>query len=278
MAKLRAMILAAGRGERMRPLTDHTPKPLLVAGGKPLIVWHIERLVRAGITDLVINHAHLGAQIETALGDGRQFGAQIRYSPEATALETAGGIAYALHLLGDEPFAVVNGDIWCDYDFTHLAARAAALQSSGDAAHLVLVNNPAQHPHGDFHLHNGRLLPTNDQRLTTNDSKLTFSGIGIYQPALFADIVRGTKAPLAPLLHAQIALGKVTGEHYSGRWVDVGTPQRLEQLDNELRTSQNVSHDYPDTVHLAVRGELVEPPATQPEPFDKLRVNGISNK
>ena len=237
-----AMILAAGRGERMRPLTDHTPKPLLMAGGKSLIVWHIERLVRAGITEIIINHAHLGAQIEAALGDGSPFGAQIRYSPEGTALETAGGIAYALPLLGGEPFAVVNGDIYCDCDFEHLSAHAAALQDRGDAAHLMLVNNPAQHPNGDFHLHDGRLLPTSDPRLTTNDSKLTFSGIGLYQPALFADIARGSKAPLAPLLRAQIALDKVSGEHYSGRWVDVGTPQRLEQLDNELRASQNVGH------------------------------------
>ena len=148
-----AMILAAGRGERMRPLTDHTPKPLLEVGGKPLIVWHIENLVRAGIRELVINHAHLGAQIEKALGDGSQFGAHIRYSPEGTALETAGGIAYALPLLGDEPFAVINGDIFCDYDFASLPERAVALKANGDTAHLVLVNNPAQHPNGDFGLH-----------------------------------------------------------------------------------------------------------------------------
>lgn len=238
------MILAAGRGERMRPLTDHTPKPLLMAGGKPLIVWHIERLAGAGITDLVINHAHLGAQIENSLGDGSSYGVRIRYSPEhPSALETAGGIAHALHMLGEAPFAVVNGDIWCDYDFAHLAARAATLQAANDAAHLVLVNNPPHHINGDFHLHDGRLLTNTDQRLTTNDSKLTFSGIGVYQPWLFAHITRGTAAPLAPLLHAQIALGKVSGEHYTGRWVDVGTPQRLEELDNELRASQNVSHD-----------------------------------
>ena len=236
---MKAMLLAAGRGERMRPLTDHTPKPLLMAGGKPLIVWHIEKLVRAGITEIIINHAHLGAQIEAALGDGSQFGAQIRYSPEATALETAGGIANALPLLDDDPFAVINSDIYCDYDFAHLPVRAAALQASGDAAHLVLVNNPAHHPNGDFLLHNDRVISS---ALSTQHSVLTFSGIGIYQPALFAGIARGTKAPLAPLLRAQIALGKVSGEHYTGRWVDVGTPQRLEQLDNELRTSQNVSH------------------------------------
>lgn len=230
-----AMILAAGRGERMRPLTDHTPKPLLLVGGKPLIVWHIERLARAGITDLVINHAHLGAQIEAALDDGSRYGVHIRYSPEhPSALETAGGVAQALHLLGDEPFAVINGDIYCDYDFTHLPARAAALQINGDAVHLVLINNPAHHPDGDFGLQHGRV--------TDEIPKLTFSGIGVYQPALFAHIARGSKAPLAPLLRAQIALGKVSGEHYCGRWVDVGTPQRLEQLDKALRASQNISH------------------------------------
>ena len=219
----------------MRPLTDHTPKPLLMVGGKPLIVWHIEKLARAGITDLVINHAHLGVQIENALDDGSRYGVRIRYSPEhPSALETAGGIAHAMHLLGDAPFAVVNGDIHCDYDFTHLSAHAAALLKRGDAAHLILINNPVQHPNGDFGLLHGRV--------TDGAPKLTFSGIGLYQPALFADIARGSKAPLAPLLRAQIALGKVSGEHYSGRWVDVGTPQRLEQLDNELRASQNVGH------------------------------------
>jgi MurNAc alpha-1-phosphate uridylyltransferase len=237
-----AMILAAGRGERMRPLTDHTPKPLLQAGGKPLIVWHIERLVRAGITDLVINHAHLGAQIEQALGDGSQFGATIRYSDEGTALETAGGIAFALPLLGEEPFAVVNGDIYCDYDFSHLPAQAAALTASADMAHLVLVDNPEHNPKGDFLLHTGRLVPTNDQRLTTNDLPLTFSGIGLYKPSLFTSIPRGTKAPLAPLLREQIAAGRVSGEHHRGRWVDVGTPQRLDELDKQLRATQNAAH------------------------------------
>jgi MurNAc alpha-1-phosphate uridylyltransferase len=217
----------------MRPLTDLTPKPLLLAGGKPLIAWHIERLVRAGITDLVINHAHLGTQIEDALGDGSQFGAHIRYSAEGTALETAGGISYALNLLGNAPFAVINGDIYCDYDFTHLPTHAAALQKHGDTAHLVLVDNPAHHPNGDFGLAADRV---------TASPFLTFSGIGLYQPSLFGHIARGTKAPLAPLLRAQIALGRVSGEHYTGRWVDVGTPQRLETLDNALRASQNVSH------------------------------------
>lgn len=229
------MILAAGRGERMRPLTDHTPKPLLPVGGKPIIVWHIEQLVRAGINELVINHAHLGHQIETALGDGSQYGARIRYSPEASALETAGGIAYALPLLGDEPFTVINGDIFCDYDFSRLAVHAAALMLSGDSAHLVLTDNPEQHPNGDFHLCDGRILPAADS------FKLTFSGIGIYRPELFADIPRGSVAPLAPLLRQQIALGKVSGEHHRGWWVDVGTPQRLAELDSRLRTQQNAA-------------------------------------
>jgi len=231
---LKAMLLAAGRGERMRPLTDHTPKPLLLAGGKPLIVWHIEKLARAGITEIIINHAHLGAQIEAALGDGSRFGAQIHYSPEATALETAGGIANALPLLGDEPFVVINSDIYCDYDFAQLSAHAAALAASGDTAHLVLADNREHHPNGDFGLQDGRVV--------NGAPWFTFSGIGIYHPALLAGIARGSSAPLAPLLRAQIALGKVSGEHYSGNWVDVGTPQRLEELDNLLRASQNTGH------------------------------------
>jgi MurNAc alpha-1-phosphate uridylyltransferase len=226
-----AMILAAGRGERMRPLTDHTPKPLLPVAGKPLIVWHIENLVRAGICELVINHAHLGGQIEQALGNGSRFGARIQYSPEVKALETAGGIANALHLLGDEPFAVINGDIFCNYDFARLAKHAYALTQNGDTAHLVLVSNPAQHPNGDFGLH--------QQRITDSTPKLTFSGIGIYQPGLFSDIPRGNIAPLAPLLRAQITLGKVSGEHHQGLWVDVGTPQRLAELDRQVRSLHN---------------------------------------
>ena len=234
---MRAMLLAAGRGERMRPLTDHTPKPLLAAGGKPLIVWHIEKLVRAGIRELVINHAHLGTQIEAALGDGSQFGAHIQYSPEGRALETAGGIANALPMLcgaagDDAPFAVINGDIFCDYDFARLTQRAAALQTSGDAIHLVMVNNPPQHPNGDFGLQQGRV--------TDGPPKLTFSGIGIYRPSLFGHIARGSIAPLAPLLRAQIASGKASGEYHQSLWVDVGTPQRLEELDRQLASTQNI--------------------------------------
>jgi MurNAc alpha-1-phosphate uridylyltransferase len=231
---MKAMILAAGRGERMRPLTDHTPKPLLQVGGKALIVWHIERLVAAGISDLIINHAHLGMQIEQALGNGSQFGVRIQYSDEGTALETAGGIAFALPLLGEEPFAVVNGDIYCDYDFSHLSAQAAVLANNEDIAHLLLVDNPAHNLKGDFGLQG--------QRVTGIAPMLTFSGIGLYKPALFADISRGSKAPLAPLLRAQIALHKVSGEHHRGLWMDIGTPQRLDELDKQLHASQNAGY------------------------------------
>ena len=233
------MLLAAGRGERMRPLTDHTPKPLLKVGGKPLIVWHIENLVRAGLVEIVINHAHLGTQIENALGNGNQFGAHILYSPEAKALETAGGIAYALPLLGYEPFAVINSDIFCDYDFAQLRVRAAELKAQGDAAHLVLVSNPVQHPNGDFGFQ--------QQRVTASPPQLTFSGIGIYQPALFQEISRGSTAPLAPLMRAQIALGKVSGEHHQGLWADVGTPQRLAELDSQVCSLQKASRTMHNT-------------------------------
>jgi MurNAc alpha-1-phosphate uridylyltransferase len=219
---MRAMILAAGRGERMRPLTDETPKPLLVAGGRPLVVWHIEALVRAGLRDIVINHAHLGHRIEQALGDGSRYGARIRYSPEGEALETAGGIAHALPLLGSDPFLVVNGDIACDYDFAGLPPLSGALR-----AHLVLVPNPPHHPQGDFALRDGRVR-------AEGEAKLTFSGIGVYRPALFAGIARGARAPLAPLLREAMADGAVGGELHEGRWMDIGTPERLAELDRLL--------------------------------------------
>lgn len=236
-----AMILAAGRGERMRPLTDHTPKPLLEVGGKALIVWHIENLVAAGIVQLVINHAHLGAQIEASLGDGSRFGAQIRYSAETLALETAGGIAYARPWLNEEPFAVINGDIWCDYDFSRLPEHAANMQARGDLAHLILVDNPPQHPKGDFCLTGNRITSFSTPVAAPNpESLLTFSGIGLYQPALFDSIARGSVAPLAPLLRAMIEQGKVSGERHAGLWVDVGTPQRLAELDAKLRKEAHV--------------------------------------
>jgi MurNAc alpha-1-phosphate uridylyltransferase len=221
---LKAMILAAGRGERMRPLTDRTPKPLLPVAGKPLIVWHLERLARAGFRDIVINHAHLGDQIEALLDDGSAWGVSIRYSVEPPgALETAGGIANALPLLGDEPFLVVNGDIYCEWNFGHVPVLPAA-----DLAHLVLVPNAAHHPHGDFAL-------AGDRVAAEGASLLTFSGIGIYRPQLFAAIERDKPAKLAPLLRAAMAERQVGGERFDGRWVDVGTPERLAWLDDLLR-------------------------------------------
>jgi N-acetyl-alpha-D-muramate 1-phosphate uridylyltransferase len=221
------MILAAGRGERMRPLTDHVPKPLLPVGGRPLITYLIERLARAGLTDLVVNVSHLAAQVERELGDGVRHGVRIAYSREEQALETGGGIAYALPLLGDAPFVVVNSDIYCDYDFARILPAAAALAAGKDTAHLVLVDNPPHHPNGDFHLSGGRVTDEPSPRLT-------FSGIGAYAPALFGGIARGEKRPLAALLRAAMARGGVSGEHHRGRWMDVGTPQRLAELDAML--------------------------------------------
>jgi MurNAc alpha-1-phosphate uridylyltransferase len=221
------MILAAGRGERMRPLTDHTPKPLLRAGGKPLIVWHIGRLRTAGFLRIVINHAHLGQQIEEALGNGAAFGVSIVYSREATALETAGGIATALPLIDEDVFPVVNGDIYTEFDFSRLAEPMHGIRTGRDRAHLVLVDNPAHHAQGDFVLRDGRVL--NEGR-----PKLTFSGVGVYHRELFAGIPSGMKAPLAPLLRGAMAGGRVSGEHDSGRWMDVGTPERLQELDAML--------------------------------------------
>jgi MurNAc alpha-1-phosphate uridylyltransferase len=218
---MKAMILAAGRGERMRPLTDHTPKPLLVVGGKPLIVWHIERLAKAGFKEIVINHAHLGGQIESALNDGRAWGVHIQYSPELSALETAGGIANALPLLGFEPFLVVNGDVFTEVDFASLVLNA------DDLAHLVMVDNPVQHPQGDFALIGNRLL-------TNGEHKLTFSGIGVYHPDLFVQVKRGEAAKLAPLLKEAMNKSLVTGQHYQGLWHDIGTPERLNALNKQL--------------------------------------------
>lgn len=214
------MILAAGRGERMRPLTDAIPKPLLPAGGRCLIEHHLEALAAAGIRDVVVNHAHLGAQIEAALGDGTAYGLRIRYSPEAEALETGGGIFRALPLLGPGPFLVVNGDIWTDYDPGRLRI------ADTDLAHLVLVDNPPHHPAGDFVLAGGRVRPEGAPRLT-------FSGIGAYRPALFSGCTPG-RFPLAPLLRAAMGRDAVGGEHFAGRWVDVGTPERLAALDRLL--------------------------------------------
>ncbi len=229
-----AMILAAGRGERMRPLTDHTPKPLLQVGGKALIVWHIERLRAAGFTHIVINHAHLGQQIEDALGNGAGLGVSINYSREGSALETAGGIATALPLIESEVFPVVNGDIYTEFDFSRLAEPMARLASGHDWAHLVLVDNPPHHPNGDFVLEAGRVIDS-DVPMTPNPARFTFSGIGVYHRALFAHTEAGVKAPLVPLLRLAIDAGRASGEYHAGRWVDVGTPERLQQLDESLR-------------------------------------------
>jgi MurNAc alpha-1-phosphate uridylyltransferase len=221
---MKAMILAAGRGVRLRPLTDTTPKSLLAVGGKTLIVWHLEKLARAGFAEAVINHAHLGAMIESALGDGSQFGLAIRYSPEGEALETAGGIAAALALLGSEPFLVINADVYSDYDLSILRA----VQLGDRLAHLVLVDNPVQHPRGDFALEAGCVREN-------GRSMLTFSGIGVYAPRLFSGIPSGAKVPLAPLLRKAMRADRVSGEHYRGRWHDIGTVERLQALDAELR-------------------------------------------
>ncbi|MDS1142565.1 nucleotidyltransferase family protein [Pusillimonas sp. SM2304] len=229
---MRAMILAAGRGERMRPLTDTTPKPLLKVGGKPLIVWHIERLVAAGITELIINHAWLGAQIEQALADGRQYGARITYSAEAHALETAGGIAQALPFFRNEPFLVVNGDIWCDWNPAESKSAVTNLLDQHKMAWLLMVDNPEQHPGGDFQLDAaGRV---HDKDSTGEGASLTFAGIGIYHPVLFQDVRLGQPAPLAPLLRHAMSSRQVIGSHHHGAWVDVGTPQRLAALDRRL--------------------------------------------
>ena len=220
---MRAMILAAGRGERMRPLTDLTPKVLLKVGGKPLVQWHLEKLRSAGFERVVINHAWLGAQIEQALGDGRRFGLRIEYSQEEQALETAGGIANALPLIGADPFLVVNGDIFTDFDFALLVPRLVAFADTNLLAHLVLVDNPPHHPGGDFALTNQSVSPDGDARLT-------FSGIGIYRPKLFSTIDAGKRAQLAPLLRAAMETAAVSGERYRGLWFDVGTPARLAEL------------------------------------------------
>jgi len=216
-----AMILAAGRGERMRPLTDHLPKPLLKVGGKALIEHHVASLAAAGFRDLVINHAHLGAQIEAYLGSGERYGVRITWSREPDgALETGGGIFQALPKLEGDAFLVVNADVWTDYPFARLAKPVTGL------AHLVLVDNPPEHPQGDFVLRDARVLAEGTPRLT-------FSGIGVYHRDLFRGCQPG-RFPLAPLLRTAMEKGQVSGEHYTGAWRDIGTPERLDELDRAL--------------------------------------------
>ena len=226
----KAIILAAGRGERMRPLTDAAPKALLPAGGRSLIEWQITRLVGAGFRDLVINVCHLGEQIEAALGGGRQLGARIEYSREPVALETAGGIAQALTRMGDAPFIAVNADIYCEYDYRRLHAVLAALDHSQTRtiAHLVLVANPPHHPQGDFALAPDAAVREN------GDGRLTFSGIGAYRTQLFTGIEPGQRRALGPMLHHLARDGALRGEYYAGCWMDIGTPQRLQHLQDLL--------------------------------------------
>ena len=220
---MRAMILAAGRGERMRPLTLVQPKPLLEAGGAPLIVHHLRALQAAGFEDVVVNLSWLGDQIRTALGDGSRYGVRLHYSDEGPEpLETGGGIFRALPLLGEGPFLVLNGDVWTDIDWSQMHDRLAP----HDLAHLVLVPNPAHNPQGDFVLERGRIVATEGERFT-------FSGVGVYRAGLFAGCSDGI-FKLAPLLRAAVRAGRVSGELHTGAWLDIGTPERLAHLDRRL--------------------------------------------
>jgi MurNAc alpha-1-phosphate uridylyltransferase len=223
-----AMVLAAGRGERMRPLTDRTPKSLLEVGGQPLIEHHIDKLAAAGFARIVINHAYLGEQIVAAVGDGSRWGVTIRYSPEVDALETAGGIANALPLIDADAFAVVNSDVYSNYDYAGLKAATSRLTADTRwQAHLILVGNPAHNRAGDFALEGTRVAADGPVRLT-------FSGMGAYRSNLFSGIRAGEKQPLAPLLRDQARVGRVSGEQHLGQWTDVGTPQRLASLNKML--------------------------------------------
>ena len=225
---MKAMILAAGFGRRMQPLTRHTPKPLLAVGGQPLIVWHLERLARTGFREVVINHHHLGWQLEESLGDGSRWGLRIHWSPEREILETGGGIHQALPLLGNAAFAVINGDIWAEYDFSRLPT---ALPEDG-LGHLVLVPAAAHAPGGDFTLDAQGLVGAGE-----DGPRFTFSGISVLAPALFDGVAPGHR-PLPELLRRAIAERRVTGELFTGRWQDIGTPERLARLDAELRDGQ----------------------------------------
>ena len=223
---MKAMILAAGRGERMLPLTEHTPKPLLEVAGVPLIEYHLNNLTAVGFSEIVINVSHLGEQIEERLGNGSRWGCAIQYSREVEPLESAGGIIHALPLLGNAPFALVNGDTWTDFPLQRLHAQ---LLDGGNLAHLVLANNPPQHPQGDFSLDvEGRL----QGREATQEDNLTYAGLAVYQADFFAGM--GGKQAMLPLLERAIHSGQATGEYYPGQWHDVGTPQRLQALNEQL--------------------------------------------
>lgn len=224
---MKAMILAAGMGNRMRPLTLHMPKPLLKVGGKPLIVWHIEKLQKIGVQEIVINTAWLGEKLVDALGDGSQFGVKILWSHEGQGLETAGGIIKALPLLGNEPFILVNGDVWTTMDFAPLLN----VQLQDDLAHLVLVENPVQHPQGDFTLAANKAYTFEQARSGEN---LTYSGVAVMHPQMFDGLESG-KRPLAPLLKQAMQQEKVSAQKLQGVWVDVGTPERLNALDQQIQ-------------------------------------------
>ena len=289
---MKAMLLAAGRGERMRPLTDRTPKPLLVAGGKPLIVWHLEKLAAAGITEVVINHAWLGEQIPAALGDGSAYGVRITYSAEGEALETAGGIVRALPLLTrgepeNAPFAVISSDAWSDLDYTRLTEVAQRLAAGEGDCWCLMVDNPGHHRGGDFALDNGHLKVAgtahkasagNNMQTATNPEAdaLTYAGIGVFTPAMFRDIADGTRAPLRPWLERAITAGRALGDHHRGRWFDIGTPARLEDLDRLLTAPAHdgltVRIDGTGPVALATALWLVRagiPPACIALPLDR---------
>jgi MurNAc alpha-1-phosphate uridylyltransferase len=226
-----AMILAAGRGERMRPLSEATPKPLLMAGGKPLIGWQIEALARAGFRTLVINASHLASQLTAALGDGSAFGVQIHWSLEAEPLEPAGGIATAMPLLPEGPLLIVAGDVWTRFDYASLrpTADTMALDESAPRVHLVMVPNPSFHPAGDFALEGSRIH-------WDGPNRVTYSSIGVFDTALFRELPRNTRIKLLPLLHDWITRDLVSGERYDGPWANVGTPDELAELDRCLRT------------------------------------------
>lgn len=227
---MKAMILAAGLGNRMRPLTLHTPKPLLPVAEKPLIIWHIEKLKAIGVTEIVINTAWLADKLVAALGDGSAFGVRILWSHEGEGLETAGGIINALPLLGDEPFILVNGDVWTTMDFASLLT----VDLADHLAHLVLVENPPQHPHGDFNLSAGRAYLF-DQSIdaTQQTEALTYSGIAVYSPQMFKGL-SGGKRPMLPLLQQAMRNGQISAQKMQAVWVDVGTPERLTQLDQQV--------------------------------------------
>lgn len=222
---MKAMILAAGLGTRMRPLTDNTPKPMLSVAGMPLIEHHVRNCVSAGITEIVINHAYLGEQIETYLGDGNRFGCEICYSREGEPLDTGGGIFRALSLLGEQPFIAMNADVWTDYSLKNLLDISLANNSS--LAHLVMTNNPPQHPGGDFYLCDGLVGDSGA------GEKLTWTGIRIVDPAVFDGCTDGVFS-IVPLLKRAMREGKVSGEYFGGRWFDIGTPERLQQINDLL--------------------------------------------